>query len=69
MDILRTGGDMRQPRTALFAGVSMWTLTPKILLAHFQRNNVSITPVIWRRQSPLISEYARHNSYKYESER
>jgi len=69
MDILRTGGDMRQPRTALFAGDSTWTLTPKILLAYFQRNNVSITPVIWRRQSSLISDYARHNSHKYEPER
>jgi len=69
MNILRTGGDMRQPRTALFAGGSTWTLTPKILLAHFQRNNVSITPVTWGRPSSLISDYARHNSYKYESER
>src|SRR5580692_1541641 len=46
MDILRTGGDMRQPRTALFRGESMWTLTPKTLPGRFQWNNVFITSAI-----------------------
>jgi hypothetical protein len=40
--LIGQGGDTRQPHAAILRGPK-WTLTPKILLGNFRRNNFSVT--------------------------
>jgi hypothetical protein len=47
MNILIGQGGRHASAARDFCGGPKWTLTPKILLENFQRNNISITSMAW----------------------